>query len=145
MTAFNFKVNVSHASLGYTNKQLSRPLVTIKLSPSSSLCFAGIKSLFLGSRVCLNSPDSIFSASFHFFGAVFRPFFLTFCSFSSIIILSYIKNKEYPMKKRVILLGDSIRLWGYGTKLHYEAVDKYGLCEEHRKSFFKKYYDAKQK
>lgn len=32
---------------------------------------------------------------------------------------------------------------GYGTKLHYEAVDKYGLCEEHRKSFFKKYYGAK--
>lgn len=34
---------------------------------------------------------------------------------------------------------------GYGTKAHYEAVDKYGLCKEHRKSFFKKYYDAKQK
>ena len=34
---------------------------------------------------------------------------------------------------------------GYGTKLHYEAVDKYGLCDEHRRSFFKKYYDAKQK
>lgn len=33
---------------------------------------------------------------------------------------------------------------GYGTKLHYEAVDKYGLCDEHRKSFFKKYYGAKQ-
>ncbi len=34
---------------------------------------------------------------------------------------------------------------GYGTKAHYEAVDKHGLCKEHRKSFFKKYYDAKQK
>lgn len=34
---------------------------------------------------------------------------------------------------------------GYGTKLHYEAVDKHGLCIHHRKSFFKKYYDAKQK
>ncbi len=32
---------------------------------------------------------------------------------------------------------------GYGTKLHYEAVDKYGLCEEHRRSFFKKYFDTK--
>lgn len=32
---------------------------------------------------------------------------------------------------------------GYGTKKHYEAVDKFGLCEKHRKSFFKKYYDTK--
>lgn len=34
---------------------------------------------------------------------------------------------------------------GYGTKAHYESVDKYGLCPEHRRSFFKKYYDAKSK
>ena len=33
---------------------------------------------------------------------------------------------------------------GYGTKAHYEAVDSYGLCPQHRKSFFKKYYDKKQ-
>jgi len=32
---------------------------------------------------------------------------------------------------------------GYGTKAHYAAVDEHGLCPEHRKSFFKKYYDAK--
>lgn len=32
---------------------------------------------------------------------------------------------------------------GYGTKLHYQMVDEYGLCPIHRKSFFKKYYDAK--
>ena len=34
---------------------------------------------------------------------------------------------------------------GYGTKVHYEAVDKHGLCPEHRKSFFRKYYEAKSK
>ena len=28
---------------------------------------------------------------------------------------------------------------GYGTKLHYEMVAKYGLCPEHRQSFFKKH------
>ena len=28
---------------------------------------------------------------------------------------------------------------GYGTKLHYEMVAKYGLCPEHRKSFFRKH------
>ena len=29
---------------------------------------------------------------------------------------------------------------GYGTKAHYAAVDEFGLCPEHRPSFFKKYY-----
>ena len=32
---------------------------------------------------------------------------------------------------------------GYGTKAHYAAVDKYGLCPLHRKSFFKKYFEKK--
>lgn len=32
---------------------------------------------------------------------------------------------------------------GYGTKLHYETVDKYGLCDIHRPSFFKKYFEKK--
>lgn len=32
---------------------------------------------------------------------------------------------------------------GYGTKVHYEAVDRYGLCPAHRPSFFKKYYEKK--
>lgn len=30
---------------------------------------------------------------------------------------------------------------GYGTKKHYEAIDKYGISEIHRKSFMKKYYE----
>ena len=28
---------------------------------------------------------------------------------------------------------------GYGTKLHYEMIEKYGFCPEHRRSFFKKH------
>lgn len=32
---------------------------------------------------------------------------------------------------------------GYGTKAHYAAVEKFGLCEIHRKSFFKKYFEKK--
>jgi ribonuclease HII len=28
---------------------------------------------------------------------------------------------------------------GYGTKLHYEMIDKYGVSDIHRKSFLKKY------
>ena len=32
---------------------------------------------------------------------------------------------------------------GYGTKLHYEMLDKYGPCEIHRRSFLKTWYDKK--
>lgn len=32
---------------------------------------------------------------------------------------------------------------GYGTKAHYASVDEYGLCEIHRRSFFKKYFEKK--
>ena len=32
---------------------------------------------------------------------------------------------------------------GYGTKAHYAAVDEFGLCPIHRKSFFKKYFAKK--
>ena len=34
---------------------------------------------------------------------------------------------------------------GYGTKAHYAAVDEFGLCEIHRKSFFKKYFEQREK
>ena len=34
---------------------------------------------------------------------------------------------------------------GYGTKAHYAAVDEFGLCEIHRKSFFKKYFEKRKK
>ncbi|MBR5528759.1 MAG: ribonuclease HII [Clostridia bacterium] len=30
---------------------------------------------------------------------------------------------------------------GYGTKAHYEAIEKYGPCPEHRMSFLKKFYE----
>ncbi len=33
---------------------------------------------------------------------------------------------------------------GYGTKAHYEALDKYGPCPEHRMSFLRKYFEKKQ-
>lgn len=32
---------------------------------------------------------------------------------------------------------------GYGTKLHYEMLDKYGASEIHRMSFLRKYYGSK--
>lgn len=33
---------------------------------------------------------------------------------------------------------------GYGTRLHYEMLDKYGQSPIHRASFLKKYYEKKQ-
>ena len=33
---------------------------------------------------------------------------------------------------------------GYGTKGHYAAIDEYGACPIHRKSFLKKYYARKK-
>lgn len=33
---------------------------------------------------------------------------------------------------------------GYGTKAHYEAIEKYGLCPIHRRSFLKKYKDGQK-
>ena len=32
---------------------------------------------------------------------------------------------------------------GYGTKLHYEMLDKYGASDIHRKSFLVKYYESR--
>lgn len=33
---------------------------------------------------------------------------------------------------------------GYGTKLHYERLDTYGISEVHRKSFLKQYLEGKR-
>ncbi len=33
---------------------------------------------------------------------------------------------------------------GYGTRDHYAAIEKYGLCPEHRPSFFKKYFERRR-
>jgi len=30
---------------------------------------------------------------------------------------------------------------GYGTKAHYEAIEKYGMCPAHRPSFLRKFYE----
>ena len=43
-------------------------------------------------------------------------------------------DKEYPQ------YGFSAHK-GYGTKAHYEAIEKFGPCPEHRMSFLKKFYE----
>lgn len=46
--------------------------------------------------------------------------------------------KEYPQ-------WQFERHKGYGTKLHYEMIDKFGVTPVHRSSFLKKYYAKKNK
>lgn len=33
---------------------------------------------------------------------------------------------------------------GYGTKLHYEMIEQYGICDEHRRTFLKKILGEKK-
>lgn len=48
----------------------------------------------------------------------------------------YELDKQYPEYQFA-------RHKGYGTKLHYEMLDTYGVSPVHRKSFLKKYFAAK--
>ena len=85
-------------------------LATIKLSPSSSRCFAGINNLFFASRLCLYSPENIRFASLSscfmgvscyvgYFIAHFPPHRTTFHHFGDIIIiyLPKICNRKYKI------------------------------------------------
>ncbi len=45
-------------------------------------------------------------------------------------------DKEYPQY-------GFIKHKGYGTALHYKAVEEFGLCPIHRESFFKKFFEGK--
>ncbi|MGN0467464.1 MAG: ribonuclease HII [Acutalibacteraceae bacterium] len=40
-------------------------------------------------------------------------------------------DKKYPQYKFA-------QHKGYGTKLHYQMIEEYGICDEHRKTFLKK-------
>ena len=83
---------------------------TIKDSPSSSLCFAGINNLFLGSRVCLNSPDSIFSCllsmSFVIFCELFSvifTFLYHFAPLSTTVTILYDKTPQQSIANLIFL------------------------------------------
>ena len=53
--------------------------------------------------------------------------------------------------RRMLELAEEYPQWqferhkGYGTKLHYEMIDKFGESPIHRPSFLKKYYEKKNK
>lgn len=56
---------------------------------------------------------------------------------ASIIAKVYRDNILYEYDKKYKEYGFA-KHKGYGTKQHYEAIKKYGILEEHRKSFLKK-------
>lgn len=43
-------------------------------------------------------------------------------------------DKKYPQYKFA-------QHKGYGTKLHYQMIEQYGICDEHRRTFLKKILD----
>lgn len=67
-------------------------------------------------------------------------------SIAAASILAKVSRDRYMME-----LAEKYPQWqfekhkGYGTRLHYEMLDKYGASPVHRESFLKKYYAAKQK
>ena len=66
-------------------------------------------------------------------------------SIAAASILAKVARDEYMEKMDEIYpeYGFAIHK-GYGTKRHYAAVDQYGLCPIHRKTFFKKYFAQQQ-
>ncbi|MGN0667196.1 MAG: ribonuclease HII [Huintestinicola sp.] len=68
----------------------------------------------------------------------------TSASIAAASILAKVSRDRYMMK-----MAEQYPQWqferhkGYGTKLHYEMLDKYGESPIHRPSFLKKYYAAK--
>jgi len=70
----------------------------------------------------------------------------TSASIAAASVLSKVSRDRY-MKEIAEMYPDwqFERHKGYGTKLHYEMLDKFGPSPVHRMSFLKKYYAAKQK
>ena len=56
-------------------------------------------------------------------------------------ILAKVARDDYmeEMDRRYPEYGFAVHK-GYGTKRHFAAVDAFGLCPIHRRTFFKKYY-----
>ncbi|MCF7843783.1 ribonuclease HII [Candidatus Gracilibacteria bacterium] len=58
-------------------------------------------------------------------------------SLASIIAKVYRDNLMTDISKKFSMYGFENHV-GYGTKAHYEAISKYGMTTQHRKSFLKK-------
>ena len=66
----------------------------------------------------------------------------TSASIAMASVLAKVARDRYMLE-----VAEKYPLWqfekhkGYGTKLHYEMIDKYGLSPVHRPSFLKKYFE----
>ena len=66
-------------------------------------------------------------------------------SIAAASILAKVARDEYMEKMDEVYPAYGFAVHkGYGTKRHYAAVDQYGLCPIHRKTFFRKYYEQKR-
>ena len=66
-------------------------------------------------------------------------------SIAAASILAKVARDEYMEKMDEVYPAYGFAVHkGYGTKRHYAAVDQYGLCPTHRKTFFRKYYEQKR-
>lgn len=60
-------------------------------------------------------------------------------------ILAKVERDRYMIKQAELYPGYGFEKHkGYGTKAHYEAIDRLGLCPIHRRSFLKKYLAQKE-
>lgn len=60
-------------------------------------------------------------------------------------ILAKVERDRYMIKQAELYPGYGFEKHkGYGTKAHYEAIEKLGLCPIHRRSFLKKYLAQKE-
>ena len=66
-------------------------------------------------------------------------------SIAAASILAKVSRDRYMLKKaKEFPQYQFEKHKGYGTKLHYEMLDEYGISEIHRMSFLKKYIEAKK-
>ena len=68
----------------------------------------------------------------------------TSASIAAASILAKVARDRYMLEQAALYPQYSFEKHkGYGTKVHYSAVDEHGLCPIHRPSFFKKYFEKK--
>ena len=65
-------------------------------------------------------------------------------SIAAASILAKVTRDDYMVEQSVIYPQYGFEVHkGYGTKVHYEALTKYGACPIHRDSFLKSFYGKK--
>ncbi len=108
--------------------------------------FYGIQNLL--KRVPFKKPFLLIDGNYNFFPK-------DFCDYKSIVkgdekvisiaaasIIAKVKRDKFMKKINFFYPQFQFSLHkGYGTKLHRDLIQKYGICSLHRKTFLKKFYE----